>query len=117
MPLILEFLLANPSLWFIAFCLWLVYQLYGTKLPWVEATKWTKTKREFKSEVKGVEERVDCIAKDVSDIRQTQEDHLKVTRAQTRVLNGSAEGMNVQAVEEDIGPDSDETSPEDYLAD
>lgn len=97
---------------------WILWQVYAPKYcPRVEETAWTAAKDEFRTEIDDVRSDVRDIADNVADIRETQEDHVKVTRAQAYAMNGHDETMDVEAVEEILGPDEENPTPDDFLRD
>jgi hypothetical protein len=114
----------RPSLVVIVPFLWFLWQIYVPLcIEWLVGrdddgylyeTWWTKTKRDFKSEFHRLDDRVDTIGSDVEAIRETQEDLVNVTVAQSHLLNGSEGDIDVESVEDTLlGAERDR--PKDYL--
>jgi len=118
-------LLEHPTLFITVPFLWLLWQIYLPrsinrlvgKSPadgFLYDTWWTKIKQEFKSEFSQVDQRVDKMGSDIESIADTQKRLVRVTIAQSHMLNGYDGELDVEEVKNDLRKE-DERSATDYL--
>jgi len=120
--------LQNPTFLVLVPFTWLLWQIYCPRLinravgkPRAEGfiydTWWTSAKREFKSELTRMDDRMDDMGESVSHIADTQERLVDITIAQSKMMDGHDDGIKVEHVEEDLRDEEDRSHPSDYLRD
>lgn len=107
---------SNPELTVLVPFLWILWQLYLPRIVPGYETWWTKTRQNFMAEIHSMNERFDDVAKDVSEIAETQQDLIDVTVAQTEKMNGHDGEMDIENVKEQLYGHRD-TGPHTYLKD
>lgn len=118
-------LLENPSVAVMVPFLWLLWQIYLPRVlnktvgkdpvdGFVYETWFTKVKHEFKTEFDRVDNRVDAMGNNIQHIADTQEKLVRITIAQSHMLNGYDGDIDVDEVEDDLRDEN--PKPSDYLA-
>jgi len=120
-------LLENPSVAVMVPFVWLLWQIYLPHLlntiagkdpadGFVYETWFTQVKDEFKTEFDRVDNRVDSMGSNIRHIADTQEKLVRVTIAQSHMLNGYDGDIDVDEVEDDLR-ENKAPRPSDYLDD
>jgi len=116
----------NPSVALLLPFGWLLWQIYLPRLlngvigkppedGFVYDSWWTSTKQEFKSEFDRVDERADKMGESIEYIANTQDKLVKITIAQSHMLNGYDGDISVEDVKDDLRDESETVRPSDYL--
>ena len=123
-----SFLTTHPSSFVLVPFVWLVWQIYLPRIinklvgkPITEGfiynTWLTETKSELKSEIIGIDERVDKMGDSMEYIAETQDRLVNITIAQSKMMNGHNGEISVKDVEDDLRDETDRSYPSDYLKD
>jgi len=107
---------------------WLLWQIYCPRLinrvvgkdpaeGFIYDTWWTAVKRDFKSEFDRVDNRVDSMGDSMEHIAETQERLVDITIAQSKMMDGHDEEIDVANVRRDLRDDEARPQPSDYLRD